>query len=418
MTILIFLAGLVVYAGYGVAGLSYLLLVTAASYLTGLVTPKFRFALWLNVVFHVLALALVKLEPVTGLTIAAPMGISYFALRLLSYNIDVYRGKYPPERNALRYFTYVTYLPNLFLGPIERYDRFAPAAYENRKITWDGLSTGGVRVLWGLFKKIAISSRAGVLVGTISASPEEYRGAYALFAVVLYSIQLYTDFSGGIDVVLGVSKMLGIGLSENFDAPFFSQSVSEFWRRWHITLGSWLRDYVYIPLGGNRKGKVRKLINTLITFSVSGFWHGVHYLLWGLFNGIFVSFGERLKTPVKLVNRIGTFLAISLLWAFFVWPETMTALSMLGSIFTTFNYGALISGILELGLNGGEWIVLLAAAALLLAYDGQKERFHRWYQRRSPAGRVAVMCTLGLVILVFGMYGLGFNAEAFIYSRF
>jgi D-alanyl-lipoteichoic acid acyltransferase DltB (MBOAT superfamily) len=246
----------------------------------------------------------------------------------------------------------------------------------------------------------------------------QYRGAYALAAMILYSLQLYADFSGGIDVVLGVSDMLGIRLSENFRSPYFSESVQEFWRRWHITLGAWLREYVYIPLGGNRKGKVRKVINTLAVFLVSGLWHGVHYLLWGLFNGIFVVAGEKLRTPCRLLNRLGTFLAISLLWSFFVWPQTGTALEMLLSLFTTFNYGSFFAGIGELGLNLGEGIVLAVSAAVLLGYDAAAGRISNRFMALKPAGRVAVMCVLALVILVFGMYGIGFEAEAFIYSRF
>ncbi|MBQ3192152.1 MAG: MBOAT family protein [Oscillospiraceae bacterium] len=418
ITILTFLAGLVIYAGYGIPGLLFLLCMTAVSYLCALVTPQHRWFLWISVVSTGFFLIAFKLLPLTGLEFMAPMGVSYFALRILSYNIDIYRGKYEPEENPLKYGLYVTYLPSIFLGPIDRYDSFCTAFYEKRKITWNNLSFGGARILWGLFKKYAIAARAGVLVGTISGDTDAYRGGFALLAVVLYSIQLYADFSGGIDIILGVSRMLGARLSENFNAPYFSQSVQEFWRRWHMTLGSWLKDYIYIPLGGNRKGKVRKVINNLLTFLVSGFWHGVHYLLWGLFNGIFVAVGEKLKTPVKLINQAGTFLVISLLWAFFVWPETLTALSMIGSIFTTFNYEEVFSSMLSLGLNGGEWIVFLVSVLLLWLYDWKQKNLRRAFRKMAPWARVAVMCCLALAVLVFGMYGIGFNAEEFIYSRF
>lgn len=414
----LFLAGLVVYAGYGISGLVYLLAATAAGYLVGLALPKHRWLLWPGVGIHILALLLVKLQPMTGMALAAPLGISYFTLRIVSYEIDVYRGKYPPERRFLHYGLYVTYLPALFLGPIERYDRFRLAACEERSITWDGVSQGVARVLWGGFKKLAIAARAGVAVSAISAAPEQYRGAWAMLAVTLYSVQLYADFSGGIDMVLGVSQILGIRLSENFDAPYFSQSVAEFWRRWHITLGSWLRDYVYIPLGGNRKGKARRVVNVILTFLVSGLWHGAAYLLWGLLNGLFVALGDRLKCRLRLINQVGTFLIISLLWAFFVWPETGTALAMLGSIFTTFNLSALPAGLGALGLSGGEWGVLIVSVGALWGYDVLRDRIRGGFLRLGPAGRVAVFCALGLVILIFGMYGIGFNAEAFIYSRF
>ena len=182
-----------------------------------------------------------------------------------------------------------------------------------------------------------------------------------------------------------------------------------------MTLGSWLREYVYIPLGGNRKGRLRKLLNTVITFLVSGLWHGVEYLLWGLINGLFVAVGDSLKTKWKTVNRIGTFILVTLLWSFFVWPDTVTALKMVGSVFTTFNYGDFAQQIGTLGLTLGDWIALAAAIAALWVYDVNKARFQGWFSRRCPAVKTALICALGLTVLVFGVYGIGFNAEAFIY---
>ena len=418
MNVLILLAGLAVYASYGIGGLVGLLGAAVVSYFTGLLIPRWKGAMWITVVAGALVLTAVKLQPITGISFAAPLGISYFALRIISYNVDVYRGKYTPEKNFLHYCLYVTLLPHIYLGPIERYDSFRIQLLQPRGLNWEDLSKGALRVLWGGFKKLAIASRAGVIVGTISASVDEYRGAFALFAMVMYSVQLYADFSGGMDMVLGLCRMLGMTFHENFDAPYFSQSVQEFWRRWHMTLGGWLREYVYIPLGGNRKGKARKLVNTIVTFLVSGLWHGVHYLMWGFFNGVFVAVGEKLCTPWKKLNQLGTFLVISFLWAFFVWPETMTALQMIGSVFTTFNYGALFGAVLELGLNTGEWIVLAASVTALWIYDCFRQRIRDWIDGLCPADRVALMGALGLVILIFGMYGIGFNAEEFIYSNF
>ncbi len=415
---LILLAGLVVYAGYGLPGLALLLAITAASYLAGLLIPRHKWVMWVSVVLSGAFLVAVKLQPVTGWELLAPLGASYFMMRVISYSVDLYQGRYAPEQSFLRYSLYVTYLPNIFLGPIESYDRFSQSAYKDRRISWDGISGGLARILWGGFKKLVIASRAGVIVGAISADPEQYRGAYALLAMVMYSIQLYADFSGGIDMVLGFSRLLGIYQSENFNAPYFSQTVKEFWQRWHITLGGWLRNYVYIPLGGSRTTPVRRVVNTLVTFLVSGLWHGIHYLLWGLFNGIFVALGDKLKTPWKLLNQAITFTLITLLWAFFVWPDTGTALTMVGSLLTTFNYPALFAGLGELGLNLGEWLVFLAAVLTLWGYDWKRGHIRESFYSLCPAGRVAICCGLGLVILIFGMYGIGFNAEEFIYSNF
>ena len=415
--VLILLAGLLVYGSFGLFGLCCLLAATALSYGAGLLIPRHRWVMWVSVGISALLLIFVKIQPLTGMELLSVMGISYFTLRIISYQVDLYRGAYEPEKNILRYGLYVTYLPQLFLGPLERYDQFA-ASVRSRRIGWDGISCGGARVLWGLFKKLIIAARAGVVVSAISAAPEEYRGAYALAAMVLYYLQLYADFSGGVDIIIGVSQILGIRVSENFRTPYLAESVQEFWKRWHITLGSWLRDYVYIPLGGSRKGKLRRVVNTIVTFLVSGLWHGVHYLLWGVLNGLFVLAGSRFRTKHAWLNRLGTFFVITFLWAFFVWPDTGTALEMMASVFTTFHYGAFLGGIGTLGLGWGEWCVLFAGTAGLLLLDTRMESVGAAYRRLTAAGRTVALCLLGLTILVFGMYGIGFEVEAFIYSKF
>lgn len=417
VNILIFLLGLAIYAGYGIPGLAYLLGATALSYSIGLLIPKHRWLLWVSVVLNAAALLAVKAQPLLGWEFVAPLGISYFTLQIIAYNADIYRGKYEPERNFFRYALHITYLPHIFIGPIEPYPSMR-ATLAQRKITWNGIGDGGARALWGLLKKYVIAARAGVIVSAISADPENYQGAFALAAMVLYAIQLYADFSGGIDMVLGASKMLGLRLSENFDAPYFSQSFREFWRRWHMTLGGWLREYIYIPLGGNRKGKIRKFINSIVTFLVSGLWHGIHYLLWGLINGIFVACGEKFKTKWKFFNQAVTFLLVTLLWSFFVWPDTKLAVSMVGSVFTTFNYGAFFETVGTLGLTLGDWIVFAAALALLWIYDWKRPAIDERIASLCPVRKTAVICALALLVLIFGMYGIGFNATEFIYSRF
>ena len=416
--VLIFAVGLLVYAGYGVAGLAVLLAAACVSYAAALATGRFRWAMWLSVGANVAMLVFFKTQHLLELSFAAPLGVSYFTLMLISYNVDVYRGKYPAEKNFFRFACYVTYMPHLFMGPIEGYDKLAPNLFENRRMSWDGISLGAARFAWGLFKKLVIAARAGVIISAISADPETYRGGYALIAMLLYSVQLYSDFSGGMDMVLGGSQMLGIRLSENFDAPFLSESFREFWRRWHMTLGGWLREYVYIPLGGNRKGKVRKVINTLVTFLVSGAWHGVEYILWGLFNGIFVAMGDSCKTKSKLLNRLGTCFLVSLLWCFYVWPDTVLALRMLLSAFTVFNYGQVAAVIGTLGLTLGDWIVLGTGLICLVLVDGNREKLLDRLRILGPAPRTAVVCAVAFLVLVFGMYGIGFDAGAFIYSRF
>ncbi len=417
MELLIFLVGLLAYSAYGLPGLAYLAAVMAASYLIGRLQQRLRWLMPVWVAVNVLSLLAVKLQAPLGLSLAAPLGISYFTLQIISYHVDIHRGRLQPERNFVRFGLFVSYYPHMAMGPIVRYDTMAKAL-EHRRIGWDGISLGALRAVWGLMKKLVIASRVGVIIGAISAKPDSFSGGYALIAMLLYSVQLYCDFSGGIDTVLGLSRMLGLTLPENFDAPFLSQSFQEFWRRWHMTLGSWLREYVYIPLGGNRKGKVRKVLNLIVTFLVSGLWHGVEYILWGLFNGIFVAFGTKLQTKWKHLNRTVTFLLVSLLWCFFIWPDAATAVKMVGSVFTQFNYAAIPGEIAKMGLTLGDWTVTGLACAGLWLYDCNRAGVNGWLQARKPWQRTGLLCLLGLTVLVFGMYGIGFNAEAFIYSRF
>lgn len=414
----ILIAGLFLYAGYGIAGLLFLTGAILVSFFLGIVIQNRPWVMWIGVSTFALYLLLFKLQPVTGMELLAPMGLSYFLLQIISYLVDIYRGKYPPERSLIRYALFISYLPHLFIGPIERYDTMMNALHQRRVVTWDGISAGLMRILLGAMKKLVIAARAGVIVSTIGAETGRYNGAYALVAMLLYSVQLYADFSGGIDMVLGLSRILGIRLTENFDAPYFSQSFKEFWRRWHITLGSWLREYIYIPLGGNRKGKVRKTLNLIVTFLVSGIWHGVQYLVWGLLNGLFVACGTRFQTRWKTLNRILTFLLVSLLWSFFIWPDALTAAAMMGSVFTTFNYGAFIRNVGAMGLTGGDWLVLFLATLSLWLYDWKTKSANAFLIKCAPAARAAIICLLILTVAVFGMYGIGFNAESFIYSRF
>ena len=417
INILILIVGLVVYAGYGMSVL-YLSAVTLIGYLAGRLIPRHRFIMWISVTLLTLPLLFLRVQQwLPWQSVIAPIGISYFTLQTIAYHVDLYRGRYEPEKNLLQFGLFVTYLPHIFIGPIESYPRMR-AALEERRINVDDLLKGAVRAMWGLFKKLVIAARLDVIVSAISAEPERFNGAFALAAMLLYAIQLYADFSGGIDIVLGVSRMLGIRMSENFDAPYFSESVQEFWRRWHITLGSWLREYVYNPLGGSRKGKLRKYFNTIVTFLVSGLWHGESFLLWGLMHGIFVSFGEKLKTKSKTLNRIGTFLLVSFLWSFFIWPEPATVLRMIGSVFTVFNYNVLFAGISGMGLTVGDWVVLGTACLLLWLYDWKSRSLKTRFCSFSTAAKLGAIGLLALTVLTFGMYGFGFTASEFIYSRF
>lgn len=415
INVLIFIAGLLFYLSSGLWGFAYLAFATVFSYFLGRGIAKRRWLLWIGVPVLGGVLLLMKLQGLLGITLPSVLGISYFSLQMIAYLADIYRKKASPEPNFFKYALFMTYLPHLYVGPIEKYDALI---FQKRRITAEGVWEGLVRALWGGFKKLVIASRAGVIIGAISADVGAYKGAYALAAMLLYSLQLYSDFSGGIDLVLGVSRILGVKLSENFDTPFKSESFQEFWRRWHITLGAWLKENIYIPLGGNRKGRARKVINLLATFFISGIWHGVEYLLWGIINGVFVAFGTKLKTKWKTLNRLCTFLLVSLLWCFFIWPDTLTAGRQLLSVFYILNYGEFLKNVGSLGLSLGDFIVLALASVTLFTSESFASALKARFNASALWKKTAIICALAIVILVFGTYGIGFNAEAFIYSKF
>lgn len=409
-----------VYSSLGVKSLVYIVISTITTYVAGLLFEKNKYKkliLIVTLVINLGILVVIKSELVKNIIV--PLGVSYYTFQVVSYLIDVYRNKYQPERNIAKYFLYAMYFPYLFIGPINRYDDISKTLFEtDKKFNSQSAYNGILRIGWGFFKKLIISNRINVLISAITQNPNEYNGAFALFAMLLYSIQLYADFSGGIDIVLGFSKVLQINLKENFDTPYISQNIQEFWRRWHISLSSWFRDYVYIPLGGNRCSKLRNYFNTLVVFLLSGLWHGVNYILWGLFHGIFLIIGKFIKVKNTYVNITVTFLVVSFLWSFFIWPTAIQSLQMIGSVFTTFNYQELFANLLNLGLNLANYIVLIIAVILLIIYDLKREKINSKIKNLSTERKLIIFAVLVWIVLIFGMYGIGFNASDFIYNKF
>lgn len=232
--------------------------------------------------------------------IILPVGISFYTFQALSYTMDVYRGEIYAEKNILRYALFVSFFPQLVAGPIERSKNLLTQLSVPRKVNFNDFVEGFLLILWGLFLKIVIADRTAVFVDKVYAEYNTYTGCFLIVATVLFAVQIYCDFYGYSTIAVGTAKMLGVQLMENFDAPYLSTSVAEFWRRWHISLTSWFKDYLYIPLGGSRKGKLRKYINKMIVFLVSGLWHGAQfsYVFWGGLNGFYQILGEVLM-PIR-----------------------------------------------------------------------------------------------------------------------
>lgn len=420
MNVLLIIISLLIYITFGIPGFLYLLFSILTSYIGAkyLEEKKNKGILIFLVTLYTLILLLLRMNTLLPVSIIAPLGISYFTLQIISYLVDVYKRKNPAESNFLIYTLYIVYIPHLFIGPITRYEEIVETLKVKGKITLNNFFHGSLRILWGLFKKLIIAGRLSIIIGTIAASPSTYNGAYALLAMLLYSIELYADFSGGIDIVLGISKIIGFHLKENFNSPYLAETVQDFWRRWHISLSNWLKDYIYIPLGGNKCSAFRKNINVLITFLVSGLWHGINYLLWGFLHGLLVITSSKLKTKNKYLNRTINFLIISLLWSFFIWNNNITSLKMLLSIFTNFNIVELIKNIWNLGLSHIEWIILILATSTLCLFDIRKDKIIEKIKNTTTERKLILALSLSLIILVFGIYGIGFHVTDFIYSKF
>ena len=229
-----------------------------------------------------------------------PVGISFYIFQALSYTMDVYRKEIYVERNFLKYALFVSFFPQLVAGPIERSKNLLKQISTDNVFSYENFRRGLLIMLWGYFQKIVIADRIGILVDTVYGNVGKYAGGYYLLASVLFAVQIYCDFSGYSLIAAGAARVMGFQLMENFNCPYFAKSVAEFWRRWHISLTSWFRDYLYIPLGGNQKGTVRKYLNVMIVFLVSGLWHGAQwtYVVWGGLNGLFQVAGN-IFAPVR-----------------------------------------------------------------------------------------------------------------------
>ncbi len=258
------------------------------------------------------------------LKMALPIGLSFHTFQALSYTIEVYRRKQPAERNFVVYALYVMFYPQLVAGPIERPQNVIPQLKEFRPYNWDNVKEGLARMCWGFFKKVVIADRLAMVVERTFGHTAETSSAALFIGAVFYSFQIYCDFSGYSDIALGAAKVMNIRLMENFKQPYLSGSLSEFWTRWHISLSTWFRDYLYIPLGGNRKGEWRRRVNIMVVFLLSGLWHGANwtFIIWGLLHGLFVLIlVSKINTGNSAIRKIFSvlfnFIVVTFLWIFF-----------------------------------------------------------------------------------------------------
>jgi len=400
-------------------------------------------------------LSIFRMTELSFVNIILPMGISFYTFKTMGYIIDVYRGKYEPERNIGKLALFVSFFPQLIQGPISRYDDLSQTLYQEHSFDPKTFSYGFERVLWGYFKKLVIADRIVAAVLTITKNPDTYDGVYVFVGMVFYAIQLYADFTGGIDITIGIAQMLDIEVAENFIRPFFSKSIAEYWRRWHITMGTWFRDYIFYPLsvckpmlnlskfsrkhlGENIGKRVPVYVSTLVVWFATGIWHGSswNFIVWGLLNGVIILISQELEPlyskfheKVKIGDTFGfrlfqvvrTFLLMSSLRILDCYRDVGVSFRMFFSMFTRPNFRVLFDGsLLKLGLNVHDYIVLALGVILMISFSLVQRRgsVREMLSHKPVVLRYSVYIALFFTVLVFGAYGIGFDSNQFIYNQF
>ena len=369
-----------------------------------------------------------------------PVGISFYIFQALSYTVDVYRGDVKVEKNLLKYMVFVSFFPQLVAGPIERSSRLLEQFYEKHSFDFERVCSGLMIMLWGFFQKLVVADRLAVLVNQVFLYNSYYSGIEIIVAVMFFAVQIYCDFAGYSNIAIGASQVMGFELMENFRQPYLANSVSDFWRRWHISLTSWFRDYLYIPLGGNRKGKLAKYRNIMIVFLTSGLWHGANwtYVVWGGLNGLFQVIADLTKKPRqklkaffkirqesgswRILSTVITFILVDFTWIFFRADSMADAFQIISRIFSQFNPWVLVDGTLyTLGLSQVDFWIGILSIAVLLTVDIVHERgvkIRSWVLQQNLWFRWSIYLGAIFFILIFGFYGPNYDASQFIYFQF
>lgn len=387
-------------------------------------------------------LSIVGIPAISELSIVLSVGVSFYTLQALGYVIDVYRGKTTAERNPVNYALYVSFFPTLISGPIERSTNLLPQIKRITEIKvrdYDRIVNGLITMLYGLFLKMVIADRLSILVNNVYSKYMMYQSTELVAGSLAYTLQIYCDFAGYSLTAIGAAQVLGLNLKENFNTPYLATSIKDFWRRWHISLSSWLRDYVYISLGGNRCSKFRRYVNIMITFLVSGLWHGngLTYIVWGGLHGLYQVVGDLLSSVRGRIfrnvkkdcfsYRFGqiaiTFSLVNFAWIFFRADSLGVAIVYIERMFTRINPWALFDGTLyELGLDVTEIHIVIFGLIIMVLVDllryRKGQQFSDFLMSQNLYFRWFVSITLIVMILVYGEYGAAYDAQSFIYMQF
>lgn len=389
-------------------------------------------------------------------TILKVTGISFYTFQSVGYVIDVYRDRHEAQKNFFKYALFVSFFPQLVQGPISRYGDLSKELYTPHAFSGRVVGRGLERVIWGYFKKLVIADRILPAVNTMIEAPESYKGVFVFCVMMFYALELYADFTGGIDITIGIAEMLGIPVKENFERPFFSKNIAEYWRRWHITMGTWFTDYIFYPISVSgpmlklskwsrkhlpeRMGKrVPVYLASFVVWFTTGIWHGAswNFIVWGLGNFVVIMISQELEPLYakfhKKVNTDGstvyksfqvgrTILLMSALRLFDCYRDVPLTFKMFGTMFTTWNWKAMGNGtLLQLGIGRADYVILILGTILLFAVSmaGRSESVRDKLEKKFPMpARWGLFTVLFLVVVVFGAYGLGYDASQFIYNQF
>ncbi len=391
-------------------------------------------------------------------TLLLPLGLSFYTFQSMGYLVDVYQKKTRAQTNFFRYALFVSYFPQLIQGPISRYDSLSEQLFSPHSFEGERFRSGALRVTWGFFKKLVVADTAMIAVRTLvegRTTGESYTGFYVFLLILLYSAQIYGDFTGGIDITIGLSEILGIRVAENFDRPFSSRSTKEYWNRWHMTMGAWFTDYVFYPLSlctpmqkfskwsraklGNAVGKrLPVYVATVVTWFLTGLWHGAgwNFIVWGLLNCLVILVSQELVPLYTKFNQ--KFPRLTSSWVWGCWQAVRTFLLMglirsldcyrnVGKTFylwftmlTHWNVGSFFGGEwLNLGLDAADWCVLLGGILIifLVTFQGREKPLRARVAKRPVLFTLCVSLFV-VAILLFGAYGIGYDASQFIYNQF
>ncbi|MCR4960388.1 MAG: hypothetical protein K6A74_02960 [Lachnospiraceae bacterium] len=442
---------LLFYATFGISYICIILFDAVIAWLSGYVisdpknAKKTKVLLSVSIFLLFVPMAIFRILPSFNESILGPLGISFYTLQAVSYVVDVYKKEIDREKSFWKLLTYLSFFVTITAGPIYRFKDFG-TFYDNAsrklKANYEAITNGIIYTIWGFMLKVVVADRIAIPINTVFSNfqTENYGGIVLILIAFLYSIQIYADFAGYSAIVIGIAQMLGYTIPENFKAPYLSMSIKEFWSRWHISLSTWLRDYIYIPLGGNRHGKVRKAFNVMITFMVSGLWHGTafNYIIWGALHAFYQIIGDLTSglrkriIPLtgirnnsffhRMLKRVGTFLLVTFAWIFFR-NGVNDSIKYIGMMFG--NFGGLktqLKVMTQLGVSLSGWALAAICSGMLIVSDvvsyKKDLRVEQAAGYQGPLFKALFVITLSLMILLFGEWGVKHDAAYFIYRDF